>query len=201
MTPTYTPDGRPVFGRGADHTTTSDFAIEVYDTVTSEAEDIQFSALADIGSGPFIGYLRAARAGGDAQVQGAAGLLLRVMIDTDGLPSTYEADRLKQLMELHESLRQEGVPEADLPGDLDEPDDERLADVTAWSSKRKFEHYVDSERHHIGKEALTELAAWVARQAAGRPTKGTTDGASSSASPSGPTRTPRGSRASRSKRA
>lgn len=177
MTENLTPDGVPVFGRGADHTSTINFAIEIFDAAEGTTDDVEFAAYRDIGSGPFIAFLQAARQGGDAMITGAAGLLLRATIDSDGL----SADYLK-------------------PADGSDID-ERYDDIPQWSSKRRFMYYVNSERFHIGRDVLPELAQWIMKQAAGRPTKASTVGASPKASSSGRTPTRRGSTASRSRKA
>lgn len=140
-----------------------------------EGRQEQFNALQDMDAGMMINVVRARTE--DEQTQAAMRLILNVVVDSDGLASTYEPPRTKA-------------------GDIDVKHadyDDRLEDEEQWSSLRRLSWLVDDPAQYIKLSALTDLAKYMVEQAGGgRPT------GPSRPSSTGPRRSGRGSGAQRS---
>lgn len=137
MTTTYTGDGVPVFGAGADLAGTVEFAIEALHVESGERQQHRFHAWRDPGPEFVLGFLRAG--GSDEAAMSAAAYLVRqALIDHDGIPL------------------------AATPESLGEEWDDALE---AWSSRRRFNHLVASGEHRIAALMLIDLAEFLAREA------------------------------------
>ena len=190
MTYTTDGDGVPIFGAGVDHKATMPFAIEIYDAKEDRTWNEYFKARRDMGGGPLMSYIRASRGDRQTQLVASFGLLTELAVDTDGLSADYK------------------TPEPDEDGNVEEADPRAdIEHIDEWSSKRRLYYYAGSSAHHIGFDAVIELAKWAVREGInlkGRPTQATTNaksGPSSSGSSRGRTATKRGSTASRSRKA
>lgn len=160
-----TADTVKTFGKGADHSGTVPFRVEVHHRPTGTTWEEEFTAWVDPGATPVLQYIRAAASGQEgAEMAAAAGLLVRALVDTDG--ASWAEVRAGVLS---------GQGDDTEDGDLLRPDPwDGPEPPASWSSAARFNLIADSLDHHIAADAIVEVAAWLARQAFGgaaRPTK------------------------------
>lgn len=160
-----TADTVKTFGKGADHSGTVPFRVEVHHRPTGATWEEQFEAWVDPGPTPVLHYIRAAASGQEgAEMSAASALLVRALVDTDG--TSYAEVRAGVLA---------GQADDTADGDVERPEPwNEPAPPASWSSAARFNLIADSLDHHIAADAIVEIAAWLARQAFGgaaRPTR------------------------------
>jgi len=161
----------PTFGADAPHDT-HPFRVAIYDPEEEASLTEEFLAWKDPGGGAILAFMRSGADPG-RQIQAAARLLYDALVDTDGLQIEYVPP---------------GQDEVDPETGDPLPVDPRLADITQWSSRRRFSYYSDSSRYRVPSDVIVDVADWLTREAfQGRPT------ARPSRSSRGPKSTGRGS--------
>lgn len=162
---TYTDDGVIVFGAGAAELLddTFEFTIEAVHAQTREVARFPFTAYRDPGPDAAMSYAR--RGGGDeAAALASAQLIACALLDSDGLPDSYQ------------------------PARGEEPDP-RLADRDQWSSERRFNWLVGSSEWRLKSAIIGQIAEHLFKQAGARNSPVGGDGA---VPPAAPARSSRG---------
>lgn len=204
--PTALPTGPPVFGvnpETPEQRRRRSFGIEVETQVPAtrgvpphvERQVHHFDAYFDLDAGALHGLMNART---EMQQANAVAVLLGTTLDDlDGVPVEWVPPAQPEYDDEGEVLRADPTPEHPegeplylrWDGELATSTELRVDPLADGSSRRRFQYLMDSPRHRVRVEALTEVSRWLTEQVSGHPTK------RPSPSGHGPQPTGRGSRA------